>query len=67
MELHSVDRFTIEMIISVFAKQVLPESTVEWVSLIYFCPMYTICILSVVSKLRRTQAKQESLIVNGYL
>lgn len=31
-ELRSVDRFTIEMIISVFAKQVLLESTVEWVS-----------------------------------
>ena len=34
MELLSVDRFTIEMTISVFAKQGLPESTVELVSLI---------------------------------
>lgn len=31
MELLSVDRFTIKMTISVFAKQVLPESTVNWI------------------------------------
>ena len=46
MELLSVDRFTIKMIISVFAKQVLPESTVERVSLVLFCLICTILTIS---------------------
>ena len=46
MELLSVDRFTIEMTTSVFAKQVSPENTVEWVSLIFFCLLCTILTIS---------------------
>ena len=57
MELLSVDRFTIEMTINVFAKQVLPESTVEWVSLL-LSDMQIICDLGVV--LNQACAKQES-------
>ena len=57
MELLSVDRFTIEMTITVFAKQVLPESTVEWVSLL-LSDMHIICDLGVV--LNQACAKEES-------